>query len=107
MATLSIQERKRLRRIGHLLNPVVMLGTHGLTENVIEEARRALADHELIKVKVSGEDRELRASLVQSLLDATGAELVQSIGKIILICKFATKRNMHLSNLARFAHLDD
>ncbi len=42
MATLSIQERKRLRQIGHALNPVVMLGGSGLTENVVEEILRAL-----------------------------------------------------------------
>ena len=36
MAALSIQERKRLRQIGHALNPVVMIGGQGLTENVIE-----------------------------------------------------------------------
>ncbi len=57
MATLSIQERKRLRQIGHALNPVVMLGGSGLTENVVEEILRALNDHELIKVKVAGEDQ--------------------------------------------------
>ena len=52
MAALSIQERKRLRQIGHALNPVVMTGGQGLTENVVEEINRALADHELIKVKI-------------------------------------------------------
>ena len=45
MAALSIQERKRLRQIGHALNPVVMVGDKGLTENVIEELARALNDH--------------------------------------------------------------
>ena len=58
MAALSIQERKRLRQIGHALNPVVMIGGQGLTENVVEETTRALNDHELIKVKIAGEDRE-------------------------------------------------
>ncbi len=48
MAALSIQERKRLRQIGHALNPVVMTGGQGLTENVVEEINRALAAHELI-----------------------------------------------------------
>ena len=62
MAALSIHERKRLRQIGHALNPVVMIGGQGLTENVIEETNRALNDHELIKVKIAGEDREDRAA---------------------------------------------
>ncbi len=67
MAALSIQERKRLRQIGHALNPVVMIGGQGLTEGVIEETNRALNDHELIKVKIAGEDREARGQVIDAL----------------------------------------
>lgn len=102
---LSNQERKRLRQIGHGLNPVVMLGNHGLSEGVIEEARRALEDHELIKIKVAGEDREARAALIDELLVVTEAQAIQRIGKIVLLYKKAEKPNQHLSNLVRFAHL--
>jgi len=105
MASLSIQERKRLRQIGHALNPVVMLGDKGLTENVIEELARALNDHELIKVKVAGEDREARTAVIDAIVEATGAEAVQKIGKIVLLHKKAAKQNQHLSNLVRHAHL--
>jgi RNA-binding protein len=107
MAALSIQERKRLRQIGHALNPVVMIGGQGLTENVLEETVRALNDHELIKVKVGGEDREVRAALITEIADKTGAELVQTIGKIALLYKKAAKQNGKLSNLVRFAHLSN
>lgn len=107
MSALSTQERKRLRRIGHELNPVVMLGNHGLSDGVIEELHRALADHELIKVKVAGEDRELRQALIDSVIAVSGAEVVQQVGKIILMYKKAEKRNVQLSNLVRFAHLED
>jgi RNA-binding protein len=106
-SALTTQERKRLRRIGHALNPVVMLGQHGLSDGVIEELHRALADHELIKVKIAGEDRELRQTLVDTVVSVSGAEVVQQVGKIILMYKKADKRNVHLSNLVRFAHLDD
>ncbi|XID75463.1 ribosome assembly RNA-binding protein YhbY [Alkanindiges sp. WGS2144] len=105
MISLSNQERKRLRQIGHALNPVIMLGNQGLTENVIEETLRALNDHELIKVKVAGEDREQRAQLIQSLAEQTGAQIVQQVGKMVLLYKKAAKQNQHLSNLVRFAHL--
>ncbi|GAC1371452.1 MAG: ribosome assembly RNA-binding protein YhbY [Aquirhabdus sp.] len=107
MSALSTQERKRLRRIGHELNPVVMLGNHGLSDGVIEELHRALADHELIKVKVAGEDRELRQTLIDSVISVSGAEVVQQVGKINLMYKTAEKRNGQVSNLVRFAHLDD
>lgn len=107
MATLSIQERKRLRQIGHALNPVVMLGDKGLTESVVEELNRALNDHELIKVKVTGEDREARAATMAEISEITGAEMVQTIGKIVLLYKKAPKQNPKLSNLVRHAHLSN
>jgi RNA-binding protein len=107
MPALSIQERKRLRRIGHALNPVVMLGNDGLSEGVLEEARRALNDHELIKAKILGEDRDARQQLIDALAEQTGAQIVQKIGKIVLLFKKADKQNQHLSNLVRFAHLSD
>ncbi len=87
MAALSIHERKRLRQIGHVLNPVVMIGGQGLTDAVIEETLRALNDHELIKVKVAGEDREARTAVIDAIVEATGAEAVQKIGKIVLLYK--------------------
>ena len=105
MAALSIQERKRLRQIGHALNPVVMLGGQGLTENVIEETNRALNDHELIKVKIAGEDREARVAAMNEIAQVTGAEIVQTIGKIVLLYKKAAKQNPKLSNLVRHANL--
>jgi RNA-binding protein len=107
MAALSIQERKRLRQIGHALNPVVMLGSQGLTENVIEETNRALNDHELIKIKVAGEDREARTAAINEIVEVTGAEIVQTIGKIALLYKKAAKQNPKLSNLVRHAHLSN
>ncbi len=107
MAALSIQERKRLRQIGHALNPVVMLGDKGLTESVVEELNRALNDHELIKVKVTGEDREARATTITEIANITGAEVVQTIGKIALLYKKAAKQNPKLSNLVRHAHLSN
>ncbi|WP_151808199.1 ribosome assembly RNA-binding protein YhbY [Acinetobacter soli] len=105
MAALSIQERKRLRQIGHVLNPVVMIGGQGLTEGVIEETNRALNDHELIKIKIAGEDRDARAQVIDALIAETQAEVVQKIGKIALLYKKAAKQNPNLSNLVRHAHL--
>ena len=55
---LSERQRKYLRGLGHALNPVLLIGQHGVTPAVIAEAQRALHDHELIKVKFRGADRE-------------------------------------------------
>ncbi|SDB90817.1 YhbY family RNA-binding protein [Acinetobacter boissieri] len=107
MASLSIQEIKRLRQIGHTLNPVVMIGGQGLTENVTEETLRALNDHELIKVKVMGEDREVRGQTIDALAQQTQSHVIQKIGKVVLLYKKAAQQNPKLSNLVRYAHLSN
>ena len=64
---LSERQRKYLRGLGHALNPVLLIGNAGVTPAVIAEAKRALHDHELIKVKFRGAEREARdAGLVRT-----------------------------------------
>ena len=80
------QDRKRyLRRLGHELKPVVLMGGAGLTEAVMAEIERALYDHELIKVKVVADDRDERSEYVARISEATDAALVQRIGNIALL----------------------
>ena len=104
--SLSIAEKKRFRRIGHELKPVVMTGNEGLSEGVVAEVDRALEDHELIKVRINGEDRDARAEAMQSLAAQCKAQVVQVIGKIVLLYRPARKPNPKLSNLSRYTHLE-
>ncbi len=105
MKALTADDRQNLRRIGHHLKPVILLGAQGVTPALIEELQRALGDHELIKVRLYGEDRDQRQANLQTLIEATGCQLVQSIGKIALLLRRNTQPNARLSNLQRFAHL--
>lgn len=104
---LSTAEKKRFRRIGHELSPVILTGGQGLTEGVLAETDRALEDHELIKVRINGEDREERAAAIQLLAKQMKAQIVQIIGKIVLLYRPARKPNAKLSNLLRFSHLKE
>jgi RNA-binding protein len=96
------QDTRQLRAIGHHLKPLVMLGGKGLSEALLGEVNRALDDHELIKVRVSVEDRDQRDALIAELCEQTGAQLVQRIGHIALILRHAAKPKPKLSNLQRF-----
>ncbi|HEY8570143.1 ribosome assembly RNA-binding protein YhbY [Microbulbifer sp.] len=98
---LTADRKKALRTIGHNLKPVVTVAENGLTEGVAAELNRALDDHELIKVKLAVNDREVRRELIAELCQQSGAELVQEIGKIALIFRKADKPNAKLSNLLR------
>ena len=82
---LSKQEILALRARAHHLNPVVLVGQHGLTEAVIRETETALRAHELIKVRVLGDERDERLLIGDELCAATGAQLVQHIGKLLVL----------------------
>ena len=78
-------QRRALRARAHALNPTVIIGDAGLTAPVLAEIERSLASHELIKVRVAGEGRERRESLLTEICETLSAAPVQHIGKILVI----------------------
>ena len=98
---LSSDETRELRRIGHALNVVVQIGDGGLSEGLLAEAERALADHELIKVRIPAGAKEDRKALTEALCEATGAALVQAIGRVALIYLPAEEPDPRKSNVLR------
>lgn len=99
--SLSPEQRREYRGIAHNLKPVIIIGDKGLTEGLLQELDRALDDHELIKIKIASPDREQRHEAVAALCETSGAQLVQTIGKIAVIMRRAAKPNPKLSNLRR------
>ena len=82
---LNPAERKALKARAHKLEPVVMIGGKGLTDEVIAEIDRALAAHELVKVRAAGLEREAREQALSAICQKTAAEAVQQVGKIFVI----------------------
>lgn len=82
---LTRDERLYLRAQAHQLSPVVMIGNNGLSESVMREIALNLDAHELIKVRVQGDDREQRASWFSEICDALGCAPVQHIGKLLVL----------------------
>ncbi|WP_461482746.1 ribosome assembly RNA-binding protein YhbY [Porticoccus sp.] len=99
--TLSNEDKKHLRRLGHNLNPVVTVAGNGLSESVLAEIDRALHDHELIKVKLAVGNKEAKQQVITEIVEKMSAEVVQTIGHIVLLLRRAEKPNPLLSNLLR------
>jgi putative YhbY family RNA-binding protein len=85
MITISAAQRRALRARAHSLQPVVSISEKGLSESVVKEIDVCLTAHELVKVRVYGNDRALRESYLASLCDQLGAAPVQHIGKLLVI----------------------
>jgi RNA-binding protein len=82
---LSAAERKSLKARAHKLEPVILIGNKGITDEVVKEVETALKAHELIKVRTPGLEREAREEAMQTLCERTGAQSVQTIGKVLVI----------------------
>jgi RNA-binding protein len=82
---LSEAQKRHLRRLGHSLKPVVLMGSAGLTPAVMNEIELSLDHHELIKVKLAADDRQQRRTLAAEIAGRTNAETVQLVGNIALL----------------------
>ncbi|HIX57728.1 MAG TPA: ribosome assembly RNA-binding protein YhbY [Candidatus Anaerobiospirillum pullistercoris] len=82
---LNPKQRQFLKGEAHSLNPVVLLGSDGLSENVIKEIASSIDHHELIKIKLNaGEGRKEQAA---QAAEAVGAELVNVVGRVAILFK--------------------
>lgn len=83
--SLSSAERKLLKARAHALDPVVTVGNQRLSAAVLKEIETSLKAHDLIKIRVSGDDRDARLALLGAICQNTGASPVQHIGKILVV----------------------
>ncbi len=84
---LTEPQKKHLRRLGHALHPIVLIGQRGLTESVAAEMRRALDDHELVKIRARVDTRDNRDAIFAELSLQTASEFVYRIGNVGLFYK--------------------
>ena len=78
---LNTKQIAHLRGLAHNINPVVMIGNNGLTDNILKEVELNLNVHELIKVQVAGDDRAARKAMFLEIAEKTSALAVHHIGK--------------------------
>ncbi|MEP7370736.1 MAG: ribosome assembly RNA-binding protein YhbY [Nitrosospira sp.] len=83
--TLTLVHRRALRALAHTISPIVWIGAEGLSENVIHELDQGLKSHELIKIRVFSDDREIRNALLEEICGRLKAAPVQHIGKTLAI----------------------
>ena len=96
MQQLTIKQKQYLKGLAHDLQAVVMIGNNGVTPAVSKEIDLSLSAHELIKIRVHGDDRELRETIIEQVCEATNASFVQHIGKLIVLYRSSDKAKISL-----------
>jgi RNA-binding protein len=99
--SLSPAQRTALRAQAHALKPVVLIGAEGLTESVLAETERNLIAHELIKIRVFGDDRAERVAIYEAICERLKAAPVQHIGKLLLVYRPAPAAHAELPSAGR------
>lgn len=75
------KQRSYLKKLAHDLDPMVMLGKGGLTDNIRQEMENNFEARELVKVKLQ-EGCDLKAKdVANQLAEELNAEFVQAIGR--------------------------
>lgn len=93
MKKLTSKQIKYLRGKAHHLNPVVIVGQHGVTEAVMREVETTLNFHELIKVQIRCDGQDEMGEMMDRLTESLKATLVQVIGhKAVLYRPSAEKK---------------
>jgi RNA-binding protein len=93
---LSNKQKHFLKSEAHHLKPIVMIGANGFTEGVLAEIENALNFHELIKIKVSCEDRETKKLICDAIIRETKALRVQQVGSIFTIFRPSEDKKISL-----------
>jgi RNA-binding protein len=98
MNNLSSSQRSYLRSQAHHLEPVVLVGKHGITDGTIESIDRVLEARELIKIKFR-EFKDKKLSLSEKITELTNAQIVGVIGHTVIIFRQnpdPDKRQIHI-----------
>ncbi|RST73888.1 ribosome assembly RNA-binding protein YhbY [Siminovitchia acidinfaciens] len=84
---LTGKQKRFLRSKAHHLQPIFQVGKGGVNDNMIKQIAEALEARELLKVSILQNCEEDRETVAASIVRGTGSELVQIIGRIIVLYK--------------------
>lgn len=84
---LTSQQIRKLRAEAHRLKlkPVVIIGQHGLSENVQSELESTINHHELVKIRIPALEKSEKKVLIDDICSLLDAELIQTIGHVIVL----------------------
>ncbi|MFX3635710.1 MAG: ribosome assembly RNA-binding protein YhbY [Candidatus Pristimantibacillus sp.] len=84
---LTGKQKRYLRAMAHHLTPIFQVGKGGTNDQLVRHINEAIEVRELIKVSVLNNCMDDPKEIGVEVAEAAGAELVQVIGKTIVLYK--------------------
>ena len=82
---LTGKQRASLRAMANGLQPIFQIGKGNLNENLIKSVKEALEAREMVKITILETAEIAPREAMEVLLQATGAEPVQCIGRKLVL----------------------
>ena len=90
---LSQKQIKELRKSAHHLKVVIIIGQHGITDNVMHEIDNALEIHELIKIRINAGDKQTRSEMIDQIAQQTSSDVIQRIGHVAVFYRLNEEKS--------------
>ncbi len=84
---LTGKQKRYLRSLAHHLDPLFQVGKGGVNDHLIRHVQEAIEKRELMKISVLPNCMDERHEVAAEIASKSGAELVQVIGKVIVLYK--------------------
>lgn len=81
------KQKRFLRAMGVTMDPILTIGKDGISEHTLRQAEGVLLTRELIKCRVLNTSPETPQATAEAIAEATGADLVQVVGRNFLLYK--------------------
>ncbi len=88
---LTGKQKRYLRSEAHHLDPIFQVGKGGVNDHMLKSIAEALEVRELLKVSILTNNTDDKHEVAEELAQGTGAELVQLIGKTVILYKESTE----------------
>ncbi len=93
---LNTKQKKHLKSLAQTINPIIIVGKEGVSDNLIKTTKDALNAHELVKVKILDNCTDEKNQVAFDLSAGSNSDIVQIIGRTIILFKQSDKKKIEL-----------
>ncbi len=83
--SLTVKQKQYLKGLAHGLEPVVQVGSKGISDGLIGQIQDQLVAHELIKIRFNTESASEPGESAEELATRTKSQLVQKLGRMVVL----------------------
>lgn len=93
---ISPKQRKFLKSMANTLEPKIIIGKNGLSDNLYKQIHDTLNANELVKIKILNNNLDDHDEMIQKILEKLSAEFVSHVGSKFVIYRESKEKIIEL-----------